>query len=66
MKTLNVLMFLLLSSCGTVYLEDVDPICGPSFQRDLDQHNEALLEDGGPQSKITGVVVLDKLDARCS
>ncbi len=56
---------MLITGCGSVFLDDVDPVCGPGFQRDLDNHNEALIEDGGPQSKMTGVVVLEKLDRRC-
>lgn len=56
---------MLLIGCATD-LGNTDPHCTPEFYQDLRAHNTALLEDGGEQSQITGVVVLEKIDAGCN
>ena len=60
--TLSVTLMLLVSGCATVISEQA--ICDGT-DRLRDDHTDALIEDGGDQSVITGATLLDALDRAC-
>lgn len=59
---LMVILLLPASSCATV---QSDAICD-STRQDRLEHAEALAEDGGPRSVVSGVRLIYKIDGYCN
>ncbi len=55
----------LLSGCGTeVKVQSDRPICD-GLAPYVDRHVDALIEDGGPKSRVTGVELIAGYDGAC-
>ena len=63
MRTLFPMMLMIFVS-GCAIAPSSDAICDAT-QRLRDAHTEALLDDGGDQSVITGAALIGALDAGC-
>lgn len=59
------MLTLLLSGCATDKAPiDISPVCdGLSVY--VDNHADALIEDGGPRSRVTGVELIARYDGAC-
>lgn len=62
MKWISLLSVMLISSCMSV--GSLDAYCANTKQ-DINSLQNALIVDGGPQSKVAGVVVIKKWDVVC-
>lgn len=57
---------LLLSGCATVpQVPQSNAVCD-GLAPYVDRHVEALIEDGGPKSRVTGVELVAGFDGGCS
>jgi len=62
------MLMLLLSGCVTdspKIEQPVSPICD-GLRPFVDRHADALIEDGGPKSRVTGVELISSYDGGCS
>lgn len=62
MKFAICLMMLSVAGCASVPTDNA--ICKVS-EAPRNEHTEALLEDGGPKSARTGLVLIETLDRAC-
>jgi hypothetical protein len=58
-------VMLLLSGCATGFQEVAISALCDGLEPYVDRHVEALIEDGGPKSRVTGVELVAGYDGGC-
>lgn len=62
MLKISLLSVMLTSTC--VSATSLEAYCS-NTRKDVDNHADALLEDGGPKSRVSGATVIQKWDVVC-